>query len=90
MKLVWTGLPCLKVKVKVAQSCLIPCGPFGILQARTLEWVAFPFSRDLPNPGIEPMSLALQSDSLPSEPPGKPKNLTVKFLLRILAEGRPR
>ena len=27
---------------------------------------------DLPNPGIEPRSLALQVDSLPSEPPGKP------------------
>ena len=26
----------------------------GILQARILEWVAMPFSRDLPNPGIEP------------------------------------
>ena len=25
----------------------------GILQARILEWVAVPFSRDLPNPGIE-------------------------------------
>ena len=24
----------------------------GILQARILEWVAFPFSRDLPNPGL--------------------------------------
>ena len=29
---------------------------------------------DLPNPGIEPRSLALQADSLPAEPPGKPKN----------------
>ena len=29
---------------------------------------------DLPNPGIEPMSPTLQADSLPSEPPGKPKN----------------
>ena len=28
----------------------------GILQARILEWIAFPFSRDLPNPGIEPRS----------------------------------
>ena len=37
----------------------------GILQARILEWIAFPFSRDLPNPGIEPGSLALQADSLP-------------------------
>ena len=26
----------------------------GILQARTLEWVAMPFSRDPPNPGIKP------------------------------------
>ena len=29
----------------------------GILQARILEWVAISFSRDLPNPGIEPASL---------------------------------
>ena len=43
----------------------------GILQARTLEWVAMPYSRDLPNPGIEPRSPALQADSLPSEVPGK-------------------
>ena len=35
----------------------------GILQARTLEWVAIPFSRDLPNPGNEPGSPALQADS---------------------------
>ena len=27
---------------------------------------------DLPNPGIEPESPALQADALPSEPPGKP------------------
>jgi len=31
---------------------------------------------DLPNPGIELRSPALQADSLPSEPPGKPKNQT--------------
>ena len=41
----------------------------GILQARILGWVAIPFSRDLPNPGIEPGSLAVQADSLPYEPP---------------------
>ena len=29
---------------------------------------------DLPNPGIKPRSPALQADSLPAEPPGKPKN----------------
>ena len=44
----------------------------GILQARILEWVSMPSSRDLPNPGTEPGSPALQADSLPLEPPGKP------------------
>ena len=31
--------------------------PYGILQARILEWVATPSPRDLPDPGIEPTSL---------------------------------
>ena len=39
----------------------------GILQARLLEQ-DFPFSRDLPNPGIEPQSPTLKADSLPAEP----------------------
>ena len=36
-------------------------------------WNGLPFSspRDLPNPGIEPGSPALQAGALPSEPPGK-------------------
>ena len=71
--------PPLKVKVLVAQSCLILCDPMdcsppgssvhGILQARILKWVAIFFSRDLPDPGIKPRSPALQADSLSSEPP---------------------
>ena len=32
----------------------------------------FPSPGDLPDPGIEPGSSALQVDSLPSEPPSKP------------------
>ena len=44
----------------------------GILQARILEWVAFPVSGGLPNPGIEPRSPALQADSLLGELPEKP------------------
>ena len=32
----------------------------------------FPSPGDLPDPGIEPRSPALQADSLSSEPPGKP------------------
>ena len=40
----------MKVVVKVAQSCLTLCDPMdytvhGILQARILEWVAFPITR---------------------------------------------
>ena len=35
---------------------------------------------DLPNPGIRPRSPALQVDSLPAEPPGKPKNTGVGSL----------
>ena len=47
----------------------------------------FPYPRNLPNPGIEPRSLTLQADSLPSEPPGKPKNTRVcnlSLLQRII------
>ena len=32
----------------------------GICQARILEWVAISFSRDVPDPEIEPWSPALQ------------------------------
>ena len=58
----------------------------GILQAKVLEWVAFPFSRDLPNPGIEPRSPALQADSadsLPAEPQAKPKNTGLGSLSQV-------
>ena len=44
------------VKVKVVQSCPTHCDPMdytvrGILQARILGWVAFPFSRGSSQPG---------------------------------------
>ena len=44
----------------------------GILQARILEWVAFLYSRDLPNPGIEPTSAALAGGFFTSEHQGSP------------------
>ena len=51
-------------------DCSLPgSSVHGISQARILEWVAILFSRDLPDPGIEPGSPGLQADSLPSEPP---------------------
>ena len=67
---------------EVTQLCQILCDPVdyslpgfsvrGFLQARILEWVAIAFSRDLPDPGIEPRSPALEADTLTSEPLGKP------------------
>ena len=52
----------------------------GILQARILKWVAFPSPGNLPKPRIEPRSPTLQADSLPTEPPGKPKSTGVGSL----------
>ena len=61
--------------MKVAQSSLTLCNPVdytvhGILQVRILEWVAL----------IELMSPTLQADSLPAQPPEKPKNTGVGTL----------
>ena len=72
----------IHVKVKVTQWCLSLCDPMGhtvqgILQARILEWVAFP------NPGIEPKSSTLQVDTLPAETSGKPKNSGVGSLSHL-------
>ena len=46
--------------------------------SRQEYWSGYPFPSpgDLPNPGIEPMSPALQADSLPAEIPGKPPAYT--------------
>ena len=51
-------------KPSESQSCLILCNPMdytvhGILQTIILQRVSLPFSRELPNPGIEPRSPAL-------------------------------
>ena len=65
-----------KVKVKVAQSFATPwITVHRILQARILEWVAFPSPGDLPNPWIEPRSPTLQVDSLPAELLGSPESV---------------
>ena len=74
----------LCVCVKVTQLCLTLCNPMkyithGILPARILEWVAFPFSRG----SSQPRSPALQADSLPAEPPEKPKNAGVDSLFLL-------
>ena len=65
------------LRSEVAQSCPTLCDPMdsslpgsaihGIFQARILEWAAISFSRGSSQPG----SPELQTDALPSEPPGK-------------------
>ena len=75
--------PGMKVKVLVAQLCPTLCNPMYCIScqaplsigfSRQEYWSGLPFPSpgDLPNPGIEPGSSALQADSLPSEPTGKP------------------
>ena len=46
--------------------------------SRSEHWSGQPFPSpgDIPNPGIEPRSPALQADSLPDEPQGKPQKYT--------------
>ena len=48
--------------------------PLSMGFSRQEQWseLQFPSPGELPNPGIEPQSPALQADALPSEPPGKP------------------
>ena len=50
--------------------------------SRQEYWCRLPYPPpgDLPNPGIEPTPPALQADSLPCEPPGKPKKTWVGSL----------
>ena len=66
----------------IMSDSLQPYGPYTPWNSpgQNTEWVAFPFSMDLPNPGIKPRSPTLQADSLPVEPPGKPKNTGVGSL----------
>ena len=61
--------------------------PLSIRFSRQGYWsgLPFPFPGDLPDPGIEPGSPALQAGSLPPEPPGKPPTLfsSMPFYLSV-------
>ena len=71
-----------KVKVFISETYPTLCDPMdcglpgssvhGILQVRVLEWVAMLSPPgNLPDPGVQPKSPALQADSLLTEPQGK-------------------
>ena len=82
------------VKVKVAQSCLTLCEPIDCslpgssvnrtLQARILEWVAFPFSRGSSEPKDQTQVSLIAGEgaepALPAEPPGKPVLLSLSLI----------
>ena len=59
-----------------AVDCILPgSSAHEIFQARILQWLPFPVPRDLPDPGIEPLSFAspalLAGAFFTTVPPGK-------------------
>ena len=56
--------------------------------SRQEYWSGLPLPSpgDLPDPGIEPRSPALQADALPSEPPGKPKEKEGERVMKLQAK----
>ena len=71
----------VKVKVKLLSHVQLFATPWtvayqalrsmGFSSQEYWSGLPFPSPGDLPNPGIEPRSPALQTDALPSEPLGK-------------------
>ena len=80
----------------VTQSCPAFCNPMNCSPpgssvhefSRQEYWSGLPFPSpgDLPNPGIEPGSCALQADSLPVDPPGKPNTTCKSSLLCVVGQ----
>ena len=68
---------CVCVCVQAHRQCgtVAHQAPLSMEFSKQEYWsgLSFPSSGDLPNPGINPGSPALQADTLPSEPPGKPQ-----------------
>ena len=67
---------------KPLQYCKVISLQLIIINGKKKEyWSGLPHTPpgDLPNPGIKPRSPALQADSWPSEPPGKPRLSDVSF-----------
>ena len=79
-------IPKINVKLKLFSHVQLSGTPWTIAYqappsmglSRQEHWSGLPFPSpgDLPNPGIEPWSPALQTNALPSELPGKPMLIT--------------
>ena len=64
--------PCYSLEL----CCIVP----GILQARILEWIAFPFSRGSSQARDQTQVSHIAGDSLPAMPQEKPENTGVGSL----------
>ena len=84
------GLSVLKEsEIKVTQSCLtlfdpMDCTAHGILQARILEWVAFPFSRGILPPIGRPGLLHFRG-ILYQQAPKKEDSLVLVYIAESLS-----
>ena len=68
----WSGLPFPTPVCMITYSIFRLACPSAPLYDMSIVCEFCSFSTDLPNPGIEPSSPALQEDSLPTELSGKP------------------
>ena len=76
------------MKVLVTQSCQLSVTPWTVVCQAPLSmefswreyWNRLPFPSlgNFPNQGIEPGSPALQADSLPCKPAGKPPSINIQ------------
>ena len=90
-KVVSVGFSDIRLKVKSLSRVRLFATPWTAAHqaprsmgfSRQEHWGGLPFPSpgNLPHPGIEPGSLALQTDALPSEPPGKPRHEAIAHLI---------
>ena len=90
LRVLCAALSCVRLFVTPWPAALQAPLSMGTLQ-EYWSGLLFPSPGQLPDPGIEPGSPALQEDSLPAKPPGKPKSslmamLSLKCLLDIRVE----
>ena len=73
---------CIVVPHPVTPWTVACQSPLSVEFSRQEYWNGLPFPSpgDLPNPGIEPGSVALQADSLPSERPRKSEEKSYQTL----------
>ena len=63
-------------------ACQAP-PPMGFSRQEYWSGLPFPSPGGLPDPGIEPWSPTPQADSLPSEPPGRPRTASDPFKTQV-------